>query len=590
MRLFDLDSAFTFCTQTIELAKEMKSDSFHVEGLVDLAIVLKRSNRYEELLDASKEGIQLAKKMNLPAREASFLMDKGNYYERSGDADMAASVWLEALKIAKTHKENTLIGIALINLGNGYYYQSAFEKALDYYRQSYEHYKALKEGFWMHTAASNIAECYRMLGRAEEGINLANEAIHYFDSVGNDQMLYYPLNTLSEILLEKEDRISLKPIFAKLEKLVNNPPNLEKQTRLLHQFARNEIAQKNWAKASDYATKALAYSRELGDQNLLTDAIKTRVLTLENLQEYKAAFSLMKELQTLSDSISSAEAKVAYDELNLKYQSEQKDLLLAEKTLDLQKQLSNQKLLLMLLIILIAISGSIYLLYRQRKIVHKKEIEKAEQNLIIQNMRAMIQGEERERARLARELHDGVGGMISAIKMKASTLLQNGSDTETEIIPLLDKTSAEIRRTAHNLMPEILTRFGLVEAIKDYIQQIRNDGSTLIEFQSYEVPADLVKEVQLNIYRITQELINNALKHSEATEILVQLSGTNDRLMLSVDDNGNGELNKTGKTKGMGLKTVEYRVQWMGGKWDMQFQPGQGVSHQIDIPLKTEKI
>lgn len=585
MRLYDLDSAYVFCSQAIELAGEIKSDSLRLEALEGMVVVLKRANRYEEMLETSLAGLQLAKKMGNSEKEANFLLEMGDSYERTGQAEKAAKVWLEGLEIARKVGKNSLIGIALINLGNGYYYQSAFDKALSYYQEAYDHYRKAGESFWMHTAASNIAECYRLMGTPEKGMPLADKAISFFDSVGNDQMLYYPLNNKAEFLLESGDLKALQPVLQRLELLANMPPNLEKQTRLYDQFARLAIAGNNWTKASDYAEKTLRSARMLDDKNLLSAALKTRILTLEKMQQFKDAFSLMKELQILSDSIASSTAKAAYDELNLKYQSEQKDLLLAENNLNLQRQQSNQRLLILFLVVFIIISVSIFLMYRQRKIVHEREIESARQKLLIESMRAMIQGEEKERARLARELHDGVGGMLSAIKMKASTLSQFNSGTESEIISLLDKTSAEIRMTAHNLMPELLNRFGLVEALKDYIQQIRNDNERLIEFQAYRVPADIPKEIQLNIYRIAQELINNAWKHSGATEILVQLSGTSEQIILNVEDNGSGILNE--KSRGIGLDTINHRVKWMGGKWDLQSHAGQGVFHQIEVPLNS---
>ena len=202
----------------------------------------------------------------------------------------------------------------------------------------------------------------------------------------------------------------------------------------------------------------------------------------------------------------------------------------------------------------------------------------------------MLKGQEEERSRLAKDLHDGLGGMLSGVKlsfvnMKENLIMDAESVTSFEkSILQLDNTIAELRKVAHNLMPEALVKFGLKNAILDFCNSMQLSSKTKIIFEQLGTERLLSNTADLYIYRIVQELINNAIKHADADQILVQLTKTNDKVLLTVEDDGKGfntELIRS--AKGIGLKNIQQRVDYLKGKIDIASQAAEGTSVNIEL-------
>lgn len=212
--------------------------------------------------------------------------------------------------------------------------------------------------------------------------------------------------------------------------------------------------------------------------------------------------------------------------------------------------------------------------------IHQK-FNSEQQEKEIQLLEAVIEGEEKERSRLARELHDGISGMLVAAKLHFNTLKEKVPQL-AEIpeyqhgLSLLDTAVIQVRQTSHNLMPEVLLENGLVKALNRYCITISNDHLT-VNFIALNEIDRYSSNFELAIYRITQELINNTIKHAQATNVLVQLSQYNNVLSLTIEDNGIG-FSEESAENGMGLKSIRKRVSAMKGNMDIHSISGQGTS------------
>ena len=161
---------------------------------------------------------------------------------------------------------------------------------------------------------------------------------------------------------------------------------------------------------------------------------------------------------------------------------------------------------------------------------------------------------------------------------------EDGAAFEKSII-LLDESISELRRVAHNLMPESILKYGLDGAIREYLQSIQNENLNII-YQSYHIENGLGKQLDISVYRIVQELVNNILKHAKATEILVQVRKGEQLLVLDVEDNGNGfEYQADTKKSGMGLTGISSRVQYWKGNLNIQSDKETGTAVHIEIPI-----
>ncbi len=219
-------------------------------------------------------------------------------------------------------------------------------------------------------------------------------------------------------------------------------------------------------------------------------------------------------------------------------------------------------------------------------VTEKKESEKA-------MLKALIKGQEDERKRIAKEIHDGLGPMLSAVKMHVQAVqsdldtIDKNTLTKLETIyNLIDNVANDMRSLSHDLMPRIVEDFGLVEALGSISNSLANQ-TTKIVFTHNVDGERYAKNIELNLYRIAQELIHNAIKYSKAEKITLQLLKHTDSLILMVEDNGQGFAQKERKDFGIGLRNIETRVIAMGGIFTIDSVPDIGVTATVEIALPS---
>ena len=231
------------------------------------------------------------------------------------------------------------------------------------------------------------------------------------------------------------------------------------------------------------------------------------------------------------------------------------------------------------------------LLLEKEKLIQLQRINELEKEKQLAASEAVLRGQEEERKRLAKDLHDGLGGMLSGIKFSFSNMKENIIMTPENLrafersMDMLDSSISELRRVAHNMMPESLIRFGLEISVRDICRDITNSGALNVSFQAFglnELKAD--QQVQIIIYRIIQELLNNIMKHAAAKSAIVQLTLRNGRLNITVEDDGKGfDPNLIDISNGMGLSNLKSRVDYLGGRLEIESEPGKGTTVNIEI-------
>jgi signal transduction histidine kinase len=209
---------------------------------------------------------------------------------------------------------------------------------------------------------------------------------------------------------------------------------------------------------------------------------------------------------------------------------------------------------------------------------------------LVQTLMENQQIVEKERSRLAKDLHDGLGGMLSGIKLTLGSFSGNmvlpveNAAIFTKIIHQLDNTIAEMRRVAHSMMPEALLRFGLSEAVQDYCDGINESNTVKMKFIQLGSGQPLEKSTEVILYRIVQELTNNAIKHAAACNIFIQLTKHERGITLTVEDDGKG-FEKNSIKKGDGLQNVQSRVDYLKASLEINSIPNEGSTFIIEIPL-----
>jgi signal transduction histidine kinase len=202
----------------------------------------------------------------------------------------------------------------------------------------------------------------------------------------------------------------------------------------------------------------------------------------------------------------------------------------------------------------------------------------------------MLKGQEEERSRLAKDLHDGLGGLLSGVKFSLSNMKDNLIVTPDNMavfersLDMLDTSIKELRRVAHNMMPEMLTKFGLDEALREYSNSVTATKLLNVKYQSFGMHERLAKSFEIIIYRIVQELINNVLKHSLSSDVLVQLVKEGHRVNVLVEDNGKGfDTSILETNKGAGWTSIKSRVDYLRGRIDIHSEINKGTSVTMEF-------
>jgi signal transduction histidine kinase len=309
--------------------------------------------------------------------------------------------------------------------------------------------------------------------------------------------------------------------------------------------------------------------------------------------KYREAYDIFAQFKTISDSLFNNERARQFAEREARYQSEKKDVQIQFQQSVITKKNILNSILIASAIVLLIISALVYRNYQQKQKLQKQKIAELETQQQLTATEAVLKGEEQERTRLAKDLHDGLGGMLSGIKysfnnMKGNLVMtpENAKAFERGM-DMLDTSIKEMRRVAHNMMPEALVKFGLDIALKDFCAEINQTGALEINYQSFGLEnVEIDQTNAITIYRIVQELINNTMKHASATIAIVQVTKSNGQLSITVEDDGKGFDPKILQhAKGIGWSNIQSRIDFLKGKLDIDSNDGKGTSVLIELSV-----
>ena len=506
--------------------------------------------------------------------------DKGNYETSLEMYQKALRIYEKLNDMPQTAHVLSSIGALYINLRN---YDKMYEytiKALEYHRKA-----GMKSGI-----ASNLAN----LG---EYYIQKNDTAKVFESLSESQKLFHELHSYineSNVLSSIGDYYSI--FFNQQDKAIE----IYKQSLSLLKDGEN-----NNLRTDFYRKITFAYYKKLDYKNALANMLKAAEYTDTSNIDYMRvnyyylvylyiglkddinASNTLDKYVELSDKVYQANQKKSFAEMDVKYQTEKKEL----KITSLEKERK--------FIIIVSILGGILLMSlvilfaaRQKVLAHQKKI--AEQQILqleqekkLVATQAILQGETTERVRLSKDLHDGLGGLLSVTKHKIASM--KGSltipDDQVEVfnsaLEMLDCSITELRRVAHNLMPESLMRYGLNSAINDFCNSIDK-----VNYHFYGVEKRLDDKLEVSAFRIVNELVNNALKHSNASTINVQLVQEHERISITIYDDGIGFDPKTiDRSKPGGLNNIESRVLSFNGRMDVFSAPAKGTEISVEFKL-----
>lgn len=325
---------------------------------------------------------------------------------------------------------------------------------------------------------------------------------------------------------------------------------------------------------------------------------ETSAEVLKQKGDFAKAFAFKDSVGVIKDSLYQADnlRQFEFRQARYNYEKKQAEIVKLEADKKLQELSIRQKnmlnyILIGAAVILVVVSILSYRNYKQKQELQQQRITELETEKQLAATEAVLKGEEQERTRLAKDLHDGLGGMLSGIKYGFNTMKENLIMTSENrqaferSMDMLDSSIKELRRVAHNMMPEALVKFGLDTALRDYCNDIKQNTDLDVTYTSIDLAdANPDQTTSITIYRIVQELVNNTLKHGAATKAIVQVTRTGDHFAITVEDDGKGfDTAILKQSKGIGWTNIQHRVEFLKGKLDVHSGPGKGTSVYIEF-------
>ena len=515
--------------------------------------------------------------------------------QAAGDEEGFADILIhKAIPLAQQAGDTITVGKNYLDLSLVFKNTMQYSKATGYILQSINVFRTKYSAGDLIVAYNTGAENYVLDKKYPEAKAMLDSAWKLLaDWPGKE--LYIDYYTAESMYYDetKDFRKSLSSIDKGVALARQYNKRYEEQRLLLQKFY-THFNDKDYA----HAREVLSY---LAEQPEMMGQISNRLQVYNGLAEINAslgnmpaAYSWLKRYSQLSDSVNESKLTNDIHALEIKFSSSEKQKEIAALKLERERaELSarNNRLITWLLgttsMFLLVLAVFSWLFYRNNKKLAEQRLREIEQQQEIQFSQAMLQGEERERRRVAGDLHDGLGGMLAGVKMNLTGLTAapeagNGSELH-KVIGQLDSSISELRRIARNMMPEALLKFGLDIALKDLCGSMMTEA-VKIGYQSFGIESTIPQNTQVTIYRIVQELLTNATRHANASNILVQCSQNGDTFLVTIEDNGKGfDTTLASRAKGIGLGNVKRRVDYLHGNMEIISAENEGTTINIEL-------
>jgi len=579
---FDTKHAIENYTNAIKLWQQLGNKTAMAKAYTNIGIAYQNENNLPNSLEYYFKGLQLAEEIkdsNLVAFEQSNI---GSLYQIIGDYKKAIQYdSLSMIYFKKTGNQEEVAG-NLVGIGNAYKSLGNLDQALNAMLEGLKIYTEINYPFGKALSLSNIATVYDAQNNYLKALKFQYQAMNEFTVLQDE-------NGLSIAQLQLGDyynKIAMNP-----EKIIQDElvPASQKACLLL---------------SLNYLQKAIPV---LGKRNSLSDlsvAYKIMADDQRALKNYEAAIESYLKYSFYKDSVFSIETaqKIANHETQHEIDlRESKIKLLAKdnklKDIKAQNQRTTRNALIGGILSLLMISIVLIFYYKRKQQSEKQladEINTLLKDQELQSVSNMLEGQEQERTRIAADLHDRLGSMLSTVKLYFNSVEEqidqmkaHNKEQYNKATSLLDEACDEVRKISHNLVSGELIKFGLVSALNQLKETINSTGKLNMQVLSFGMDERLDRSIEISLYRVVQELMNNILKHSKASEVTIQLNKVENNLNIVVEDNGIGFDHDAALQKnGMGLRNMETRIKQLKGSVVFDTGKGRGTTTIIDIPVE----
>ncbi|NOX87038.1 MAG: tetratricopeptide repeat protein [Chlorobi bacterium] len=592
-RFISADTALQYGNMALELAREINYPKGIAQAYNDMGIIYIDRSYYSKAIGYFQKAMEIRQKQNDKAGMASLYNKIGIVYQKQGKLKEALQNQISALKIYEELGQDLWIGYCLNNIAIIHLNLGNLEKSLEYNLEALKYREKMNDVYGKAGSYGNIANVYLKMKDTAKAVSYYNNALTTFRQIKNNEAISAMLSNLGNIYLAQgKNRKALELLNESLEireKMGDKKAISSSLLKIGEAYTNLGLYDK--AAAALYKAMNIAKKIKVLEEETSAYLVIAKMYAMKG--NLDSAFAYTRRYIVLKDSVYDQRLKQQIVEVQVKYETEkmERDNQLLSQQIQLKEARLKQRKteVLLLIFLVISITGAaIFFFYRR----HQKQKAALNAEIIRHNqeqLKAVITGQENERRHIARELHDSVGQRLAAIKLgweKVAKHLQNSENYRDlrEMVDMLDTASKEVREISHQMMPKELEQFGLPSAIKSMLDAALKNTGISYEFNHFGLEKRLPPTVELNLFRILQELTSNVIRHAEADKIDIQLLNRNKKLVLIFEDNGKG-FDPGSSSGGIGMMNIESRVKAMDAEMDIESHPGEGTTVRIRIPV-----
>lgn len=597
--------AIKYAGSALRLARQLKYSAGESMALNRIGVAYDVLGKYDSALTYYHHALTISKTINNSKLTASNLNNIGLSHWHIGNTNDASKYFFQALTYFELDKN--IRGLANVNNNIGMVYKSMknYYKAIIFLNNSRAYYKQLNDMTGMGAVLTNIGQIYIYRNNFKKALEFLTESVKIQEEIEDYYGLSISYNHLATLYMEAGDfqqALDYSYRAAEYAKLIDSDHDLAEsylKTAVIN------IRNKKYKTALKYNQRAEIIANRVASNKLLYEVYHNYADIYEAGGEFRKSLDYYKKYKDTEDSVINNHRFNQIYELELKHETDKSEMEIAllnkQKRIQLL-QIEAQELLISKrntqivltitgALVILLIGYNLYIRYRQK---HKERLEEAIQKIREQKANELLDAELRERKRIGEELHDGLGQILSVLKLTLTSLeriLMPAQPKQQKLlvkaVDLTDHAFSELRNISHNLAPIFLQEKGLTASIRNLLEPLQESRKFKVTMDFSEISNSMDCFSELTIYRVTQEVINNIIVHSGATEINLQLLETEEELMLMIEDNGRGfDVNENKGEKGIGLRSINSRIENIGGDVHIDTAVGRGTIITIIIPKK----
>ncbi|HOG18930.1 MAG TPA: tetratricopeptide repeat protein [Salinivirgaceae bacterium] len=599
----ELDTAEYYCLKHLEIAQELNIPKSIAAAYQNLGIVASQKGYNRQALEYYNKITEIAEKTGDSSLVMRNLVNAGLSYYKLGDYTKSITILMRGLKIAEETKDTNNIINYTKNLSGAYHAVNNLELSLKWALYTYSISTEKNDLRGIGLACNTLGAIYLDMKDYDNSIKYFNIDLDIKKKIKDKRGEAAALHSLGNVYAIKGD-------FEKGELYYRNSLLLKKETGdnesiacTYNSLTATYIDKGDLLKAQSSIDSALFYSRLADDEKLSRNILDNQKMLAEKKGDFKTALAFADSIMIAKDSIYKEEFNKHVAELETIYKTEQKEKEIEiQNALILNQELKIKQAKLITLLILCAsilffvVIGLLYINYRKRQKEQLKLARINEQlalekyNSVYRDMQLKviqekIAGQEEERSRIARELHDGVGGNLVALKLLLEqTMADPNPEDISSISSRVVKTLEEVRSISHNLMPPIFSDISIDQVLRLHIEDLNKscEINFNVLFLTKTGWEQIDTKLQVEIYRIIQELCSNIQKYSNATQVDIQLSILDNTINVLMEDNGS-PFEYT--AKGIGYRNIKERLLQFDGVFDKSSGGSSGNTYHIQIPV-----